>query len=46
MAKFLMGLLVGAVIGLLSSSYFSSTGLNDLTNQARSVVARHLPVSN
>ena len=36
MAKFIMGLLVGIVIGLLSSSYFSSAGLNDLTNQARS----------
>ena len=34
MARFIMGLLVGIVIGLLSSSYFSSAGLNDLTNQA------------
>jgi hypothetical protein len=46
MAKFIMGLLIGVVIGLLSSSYFSTTGLNDLTNRARSAVARHLPVSN
>jgi hypothetical protein len=46
MAKFIMGLLLGIVIGLLSSSYFSSAGLNDLTNQARSVVSRHLSGSN
>jgi preprotein translocase subunit SecF len=46
MAKFIMGLLVGVVIGLLSSSYFSAGELNDLTIKARSVVSRHLPVNN
>jgi hypothetical protein len=46
MAKFITGLLVGIVIGMLYSSYFSSGGLNDLTNKARSVVSRHLPVGN
>ena len=46
MAKFIIGLLVGIVIGIVYSSYFSIGGLNDLTNQARSVVGRHLPVNN
>ncbi|MGZ5922677.1 MAG: hypothetical protein ACXWLT_12995 [Rhizomicrobium sp.] len=46
MAKFIMGLLLGITIGMLYSSYFSDSGWNDLTNKARSVVSRHLPVNN
>ena len=46
MAKFIMGLLLGITIGILYSSYFSDGGLNDLTNKARSVVSRHLPINN
>jgi hypothetical protein len=46
MAKFIMGLLLGIIIGLLYSSYFSDGGLNDLASKARSVVSRHLPVNN
>ena len=46
MAKFIMGLLLGITIGMLYSSYFSDSGLNDLTNKARSAVSRHLPVGN
>jgi hypothetical protein len=46
MAKFIMGLLVGIAIGMLFSSSFSDSGLNDLTNKARSMVSRHLPINN
>jgi hypothetical protein len=46
MPKFIMGLLVGIVIGMLYSSYFSGGGLNDLTNKARSMISQHLPGSN
>ena len=46
MAKFIMGLLLGITIGMLYSSYFSDSGWNDLTNKARSVGSRHLPVNN
>ncbi len=45
MAKFILGLLVGIIIGLLSASYFSSNGLNNLTGKARAVVAKHFPVN-
>jgi uncharacterized membrane protein len=46
MAKFIMGLLVGIVIGIMYSSYFSIGDLNDLTSRARTVISRHLPVNN
>ena len=46
MAKFILGLLVGMTVGMLYSSYFAGNDLNDLTNKARAVVARHLPVNN
>ncbi len=46
MAKFILGLLVGITIGLLSASYFSSNNLSDLTYKARAAVAKHFPVSN
>jgi hypothetical protein len=46
MAKFIMGLLVGIVVGMMYSSYFSIGSLNDLTSRARAVVSRHLPVNN
>ena len=46
MAKFILGLLVGVMIGMLSSSYFAGTSLNDLTISARAVAAKHLPVNN
>jgi hypothetical protein len=46
MAKFITGLLLGITLGMLYSSYFSDGGLNDLANNARSVVSRHVPVNN
>lgn len=46
MAKFILGLLVGVTVGLLSASYFSSSDLNDLTYKARAAVAKHFPVNN
>jgi preprotein translocase subunit SecF len=46
MGKFLAGLLVGLVIGLLSSSYFSGPDLDAFTAKARSMVSKHYPVNN
>jgi hypothetical protein len=46
MAKFLVGLLAGLVIGFLSSSYFSGRDLNDFARKARSAISRHYPVNN
>ncbi len=43
MAKFILGLVTGLVIGLLYSSYFSIPDWNSLTVKARAVVARHIP---
>ncbi|MEP6830338.1 MAG: hypothetical protein ABI963_08365 [Rhizomicrobium sp.] len=46
MAKFILGLVTGLVIGLLYSSYFASPDLNDLTRKARATMSRHMPVNN
>jgi hypothetical protein len=46
MAKFILGLLVGIVIGIGYSSYFSRGELNDLTVKARSELGRHIPINN
>ena len=46
MAKFTLGLLVGLVIGIVYSSYFSRTELDDLTVKARSELGRHMPINN
>lgn len=46
MAKFILGLVTGLVIGLLYSSYFASPDLNTLTAKARAAVSRHMPVNN
>lgn len=46
MAKFILGLLVGLVIGLVSSPYFSRGELNDLSVKARAELGRHVPINN
>ena len=46
MAKFILGLLVGLVIGLVYSSYFTKSELNHLTVKARGELGRHLPINN
>jgi hypothetical protein len=46
MAKFILGLVVGLAIGLLYSSYFSKSELNDLTVKARGELGKHLPINN
>ncbi len=43
MAKFILGLVTGLVIGLLYSSYFSIPDWNNLAVKARAVVSRHIP---
>lgn len=46
MAKFILGLVTGLVLGLLYSSYFAGRDLNDLTVKARAAVSRHIPGTN
>ena len=46
MAKFILGLLVGLVIRIGFSSYFSKSELNDLTVKARSELGKHMPINN
>ena len=46
MAKFILGLLMGVVVGMLYSSYFSASELNNLTTKARTELGRHMPINN
>jgi hypothetical protein len=46
MAKFILGLLVGLAIGIVYSSYFSRSELNDITVKARGELGRHMPINN
>lgn len=46
MAKFILGLLLGLTIGMLSASYFSRSELDDLTARARATLGRHIPINN
>lgn len=45
MAKFILGLVTGLVIGLMYSSYFSIPDWNSLTVKARAMVSQHMPVN-
>ena len=46
MAKFILGLVLGLVVGIAYSSYFSKSELNDLTVKARSELGKHVPINN
>ncbi len=46
MVKFILGLLVGLVAGLLIAPQFAGTDVNVLVHDARSAISRHLPVNN
>jgi hypothetical protein len=46
MAKFILGLLVGLLIGIAFSSYFSKSELTELTVKARSELGKHMPINN
>ena len=46
MAKFILGLLVGLVIGIGYASYFTKSELNDLSAKARSELGKHIPINN
>ena len=46
MAKFILGLLVGLVAGLLIAPQLAGTDANALVHDARSAIGRHLPVNN
>lgn len=45
MAKFMGGLLIGFVIGILATAYLAGNDLDDLTAKARSALARHMPIN-
>lgn len=46
MAKFILGVLVGLTIGTLTTTYFSSMSLDDLTVRARAALGQHMPINN
>lgn len=46
MAKFILGLVTGLVIGFLFSPYLTGTDMNVLVHDARSAIARYIPLSN
>lgn len=46
MAKFILGLLVGLVAGILIAPQLAGTDANVLVHDARSAINRHLPVNN
>lgn len=46
MAKFILGLMVGLLIGFVYSSYFSKGELSDLTVKARAELGKHVPINN
>lgn len=46
MVKFILGLLVGLVVGLLISPQLTGTDMNALVHDARSAIGQHLPVNN
>jgi len=45
MAKFILGLLVGLVAGLLISPNLSGTDMNTVVHDARSALGKHIPVN-
>ena len=45
MAKFILGLLVGLVAGLLIAPNLAGTDMNALVHNARAAIGRHLPVN-
>lgn len=46
MAKFVLGLLMGLIIGMLFSNYVSTSELNNLTAKARTELGKHMPINN
>ncbi|MBN9545476.1 MAG: YtxH domain-containing protein [Alphaproteobacteria bacterium] len=46
MIKFILGLVVGLVAGLLISPELTGTDMNAVVHDARSAIGRHLPVNN
>lgn len=46
MTKFILGLLVGLVAGLLIAPDLAGTDINALVRDARSAIGRHVPVNN
>ena len=46
MAKFIGGLLIGIIIGILATTYISDNDLQGLTVKARAALARHMPINN
>jgi hypothetical protein len=45
MAKFILGLLVGLVAGILISPYFIGANVDDLVHRTRAAIGRHVPVN-
>lgn len=46
MAKFILGLLTGFIVGVLFEAYADNGGLHDLAIELRGALARYLPVNN
>ena len=45
MAKFILGLLVGLVAGLLIAPNLDGTDMNAVVHDARSAIGKHIPVN-
>jgi hypothetical protein len=45
MAKFILGLLVGLVAGLLIAPNLGGTDMNAVVHDARSAIGKHIPVN-
>jgi len=45
MTKFILGLLVGLIAGLLIAPNLAGSDMNTLVHNARSAINRHLPVN-
>lgn len=46
MAKFILGLLTGIIIGILFEAYLDNGGLHNLAIQMRGEMAKYLPINN
>jgi len=45
-AKFILGLLTGVIIGILIEAYLDNGGLHELAIQMRGELAKYLPINN
>jgi hypothetical protein len=46
MAKFILGLLMGFIVGILFEAYADNGGLHDLAIQMRGELAKYMPINN